>query len=352
MLKYSNFKAFHFPSKIVKLSMGVIPVPIHIRIKPTNKCNHNCYYCSYRLKGVQIGKDMNLKDSIQKEKMFEIIGDMAEMGVKAVTFSGGGDPLCYKHIADSIKLIHSSGMELAMLTNGSRLELREAYLLAHLATWLRISIDGWDGKSYAKCRNVKETEFNKIIDNIKWFKKLKGNCCLGVVIVVDINNYTHIYEMATLMKDCGVDSLKIAPVILSNNIKSINLYHDCIYACVRKEIDKVKKLEDDNFEVYDSYHKQMEGFDKEYNWCPYMQLSPVIGADMNVYTCHDKAYNLDTGLLGSIKNRRFKDFWFDGVGKFLKTDPTKVCNHHCMADKGNKLILEYLNIDKNHRNFI
>ena len=35
---------------------------------------------------------MVARDFIPKAKMMEIIDDLVDMGVKAVTFSGGGDP--------------------------------------------------------------------------------------------------------------------------------------------------------------------------------------------------------------------------------------------------------------------
>jgi hypothetical protein len=71
----------------------------------------------------------------------------------------------------------------------------------------------------------------------------------------------------------------------------------------------------------------------------------VIAADLNVYTCQDKAYNKDTGLLGSIKDKSFRDFWYDGKAKFHKTNPSKDCNHHCIADSVNKMVLEYIDCE-------
>ena len=91
---YTKYKIFHFKDKIDSLPRDVeeIKPPIHIRIKPTNVCAHNCWYCAYKASNLQLGKDMVTKDFIPKDKMMEIIDDIIEMGVKAVTFSGGGDP--------------------------------------------------------------------------------------------------------------------------------------------------------------------------------------------------------------------------------------------------------------------
>lgn len=354
-LLYTKMKIFHFKDKIDSLPSHnpLIMPPLHIRIKPTNICNHNCSYCAYRVSGLQLGKDMVKRDLISKEKMLEIIDDLADMEVKAVTFSGGGEPFCYPHLLDTVLKLIKSKIAFASLTNGSLLQGEIAELFARYATWIRISIDGWDDKSYSIYRGVREDEFSKVIHNIKCFKKLKGKCYLGISIVVNKLNVSHIYDLVMLLHDSGVNSVKISPCIVSNNgIKNSN-YHRRLFKIAKKQITRaISKYAKKGFEIFDSYHTQLESFAKPYAWCPYLQILPVIGADLNIYPCQDKAYNLDEGLVGSIKKERFKDFWFSGKNKFFKINPSKVCNHHCVANEKNKMILDYLNTDTKHSVFV
>lgn len=352
---YTRFKMFHFKEKLDSLPKEAkdILAPIHIRIKPTNVCNHKCWYCAYTAEGLQLGKDMVLKDSIPKGKMLEIIDDLAEMKVKAVTFSGGGEPFCYPYLKETVRRLSETDIKFSALTNGSLLSGEIAEIFAHHATWLRISMDGWDDVSYMDYRGIKDGEFAKIISNIRNFKKYKGKCYLGICIIVDKKNAAHIFELSKILKDNGVDSIKISPCIVSNSGKANNEYHDPIFAQVRDEIGRVcNELEDEQIEIFDSYHTQLETFNKEYTWCSYLQINPVIAADLNVYSCHDKAYNLDEGLIGSIKDCRFKDFWFSDKSQFFKINPRMHCNHHCIVHEKNKLILEYLNVDKEHLDFV
>ena len=83
-----------------------------------------------------------------------------------------------------------------------------------------------------------------------------------------------------------------------------------------------------------------------------LQIQPVIAADQNIYVCHDKAYNLDTGLLGTIKSQSLKVFWFSEKNKFYKLNPSKICKHHCAANKTNMQILDYLSVSKEHLDFV
>jgi MoaA/NifB/PqqE/SkfB family radical SAM enzyme len=352
---YTKLKIFHYQAKVDSLPKTVAAIlpPVHIRIKPTNICNHRCWYCAYNAEGLQLGKDMVTKDTIPLPKMMEIVSDIAEMGVKAVTFSGGGEPFCYPHLVPALKELIKHKIKIASLTNGSLLCGEAAELFAKHGTWVRISMDGWNDESYVKYRGVKGGEFTKIIQNIRAFKAMKPRCQLGVSVILDKDNYPHFYELAGLLKSIGVDSVKVSPCIVANTSEENNRYHDPFFAAAEKIINKaVEDLADGSFELYNAYHRQEISFEKDYHWCPFLQILPVIGADLNVYSCQDKAYNLDCGLIGSIKDVRFTDFWFSDKNKFFRIDPSRDCVHHCVADPKNRLVHEYLEADPEHLGFV
>ncbi len=109
---YSQLKIFHHKELLEKLENAQRCNPLYIRIKPTNVCNHNCYYCHYKNPYLTLD-EYNPKDMIPHEKMMEIISDMKKMGVKAVTFSGGGEPLVYPYIEEAMEQILAAGIDLS-----------------------------------------------------------------------------------------------------------------------------------------------------------------------------------------------------------------------------------------------
>lgn len=354
-LLYTRMKIFHFQEKLASLPPEAQAVlsPLHVRIKPTNSCNHNCWYCAYRTESLQLGQDMKLQDFIPREKMLEIIDDLAALGVKAVTFSGGGEPFCYPYLQPALERLIEKDIHFAALTNGSRLSGAIAEICALHATWVRISMDGWDDASYASYRGCGDGEFSRIMSNMNRFKQAAGPCYLGVCIVVDQRNHNHLIELIARLREVGVDSVKVSPCIVSNNSMENNLYHQPLLAVVKEQVARaIHDFSGKDFEIFDSYHTQLDSFAKEYRWCPYLQITPVIGADLNVYSCHDKAYNLAGGLLGSIRDVRFKDFWLAGREKFFMINPSIDCNHHCVVDASNRQILEYLAADPEHLAFV
>src|SRR3989344_4611608 len=181
--RYGGVKIIWHPEKLKSFADKKITAPVYIRFKPTNRCNHHCAFCSYDPKTGDIGVRDKMKDradEIPKEKVMEIIDDFKDMGVKAVTFSGGGEPLIYPYIEEAMQKILDAGINLSIITNGQCLEGKKAEILSK-AHWVRISSDASDAASFSKIRKVPERWFYKLTENIKQFAQIKNpECELGI----------------------------------------------------------------------------------------------------------------------------------------------------------------------------
>lgn len=353
---YSNLKIFHHPDILKRLEKGERTVPLYIRIKPTNKCNQNCYYCHYRNSYLTLD-EYNPTDYIPQDKMLEIVSDMQAMGVKAVTFSGGGEPLIYPYINEAMEKILNAGIDLSIITNGTMLKGKSAELLAK-AKWVRISIDSSNDELYSSMRSVPKGMFNDLCENIKKFSQIKSmKCELGINFVVNKENHTCVFDIAELMRSLGVNHIKFTPA-MSNQAEE---YHRPFKNQVIEEISRAKKqLENDQFRIIDLYtsdFKRLEDgtmfFDRAYTKCFIKEFICVIAANSKVYFCHDKAY-LKNGLVGDLKQVSFKKLWFsDEVDKkFMNFNAQCICNEHCVYDDRNILLNSFFSLDKNHINFI
>ena len=120
-------------------------IPKHIQIVPTNACNLNCSFCCC--------SDVDRKKSLTFEQIVEIINIGWERGTKAITITGGGEPLLYPHINKVIIYAELKGIEVGMVNNGTQLD----NLGPHKnLTWIRIS-----------CSDEREHDFDKIKRAIK-----------------------------------------------------------------------------------------------------------------------------------------------------------------------------------------
>ena len=352
---YSNLKIFHHTELLNKIKNGERVPPIYIRIKPTNVCNQNCYYCHYKNSYLDLD-DYLPKDFIPREKMLEIIDDMADMGVKAVTFSGGGEPLVYPYIEETMQKALDSGIDLSIITNGTLLKDKKAEILAK-AKWVRLSVDSSRKEMYAKTRSVPEDMFSELLKNIENFAKIKDKTCeLGINFVVNEKNHEYVYEMAELMKSLGANHVKFTPAISNETEK----YHAPFMREVMEDLERAAELNDEHFRVIDLYTSDFNRvksgvkiFDRAYDVCYIKEMVCVIAANSKVYYCHDKAY-LNDGCIGDLKNMRFKDLWFsDKTMKLFKNfDVHKVCYQHCVYDDRNIMLNQFFGMDMNHVNFL
>lgn len=350
---YSNLKFLRFRDQLDALAQGGLAAPVHVRIKPINRCNHNCWYCAYRVDNLQLGEDIDLNDRIPTAKMFEIVEDVVAMGVRAVTFSGGGEPLLYKELPEVIRRLAAGGVKIASLTNGANLKGAMADAFAEHGTWVRVSLDAWDDESYTAARGAPPGGFTKLLENLAAFSARKSRCVLGVSLIVGKVNAPHVAAICALMKQAGVNHVKISGAVIANEREANNTYHDRIRTEVGEQISRAKALQGDGFTVLDHYHELNDLFEKDYHTCPFLQFLTVIGADCMVYTCQDKAYTRD-GTLGSIADRRFRDFWFseENRRKMRELDPSVSCRHHCVAHQKNLMLNEYLSVDTEHGVFV
>ena len=355
--RYGGLKIIWHNDKLKSFINDEITAPIYIRIKPTNICNHRCFYCSYSPEAKNIlSETINPKDEIPKDKMMEILGDLRDMKVKAVTYSGGGDPLVYPYITEVLKKTLDSGIDLSMITNGQNLKGENAKILAK-AKWVRVSLDSINPETFVKTRRVPEACFHELINNLKEFAKIKDKKCeFGINFVVNHINKDEVYEAAKFFKEIGVNHVKFTPRWIEEGWAD---YHAPFKEHVIEQIKKAKEDFEDNegrFNVFDTYENDfsMTGMkERGYTRCWMMQTKPVIAADSNVYFCFDTAYT-KAGLLGSIKDKSFKELWFseEAKKKFKNYDPSIGCKHHCTNDYRNKIVDEAISCFGDDVNFI
>lgn len=350
---YSNLKIFAHAQELNDIGAGKRIAPIYIRIKPTNYCNHKCYYCSYADNALGLRDAVNRQDQIPREKMMDIIADIKDMGVKAVTFSGGGEPLLYPYIIETMQKILDAGIDLSIITNGQLLKDERAEVLAK-AKWVRISFDSANAETYVRVRQIPVTAFEEVCDNIRQFAKIKNeNCELGVNFVINHENADQVFDMAKMVKELGVNHIKYTARVT----KDLFEYHEPFKQRVIEQIHRAKEeLEDNRFRVINKYESDFESvlvFHRCYEKCYVNRAFTVIAADSKVYFCHDKAY-VKEGVVGDLRNQSFKDLWFseETVKRYKEFDPQVECNHHCVYDDRNELLNTFYSLDRNHINFI
>jgi len=364
MTQYSSNKIFHHRDRIDELKSGELTNPLQVYLVISDLCNQDCNFCAYRMSGyttnqlfgVRVNNTVNNNPNrrIPYEKCLEILDDCQQMGVKAIQITGGGEPSVHPFHDKIYQAVLDRGMDLALISNG--VILRDEAIPPLLnATWVRFSIDSSNPESYAKVRKSTVEHYGRVWGNVRKlvsYKKDRGSkVTIGLGFVVTSDNWMEVEEFVILAKESGVDNVRISAVFQPSNIGYFSKFFNEAYELCRLAKDK---HEDGKFIVFNNFGYRCDDLIREnpdYSFCGYQHLTTYIGGDMNVYRCCVTAYS-NHGLLGSISDRRFSEFWNseERISKLTNFD-ARSCER-CMFNEKNKTILYAIDKHPEHVNYI
>ena len=121
------------------------PSSSSVKLELTNFCNHDCHFCAYR----RVVQDPARKEMLPTARVLELIDELSAGGVKAVMFTGGGEPLLHPDLEDIFARCRTHHLAHALITNGERLGAISDDGLEGL-TWIRFSINAGDEQTYTR----------------------------------------------------------------------------------------------------------------------------------------------------------------------------------------------------------
>lgn len=253
--KSSYTAANAFPIKLLKMGLdgikgknGGLIKPIHVQISPTNKCNLNCSFCSCAKRGE--------RDEMDIHTLVRFVGWMRALGTKAVTITGGGEPLMYQHKGLLAGMLYDAGIKMGLVTNGVLLKYAETEFLEK-QTWCRISVS--DDRDIDRLLESTQNAVERAPD-VDWAfsyvvtKEWDIEKINAVVDFANQYNFTHVRIVSDLLDlDSTPDMLEIKRIMRG--------YSDRVILQGRKEFEVGQKD------------------------CWISLLKPVVAADGKIYPC-------------------------------------------------------------------
>ena len=113
---------------------------VYLRLSLTDRCNFRCSYCSPGLESAH-------GDALERPDIRRLAGIFAEMGIRRVRLTGG-EPTLRRDIVEIVSDLHGTpGIEeIALTTNGHRLEELAVPLRHAGLRQLNVSLDTFDGE--------------------------------------------------------------------------------------------------------------------------------------------------------------------------------------------------------------
>lgn len=201
-------------------------LPYMVMFETTLMCNMFCEYCIFG----EEGKFNDLQTRAERDRIFRRIDEFCEMGVFALSFSGG-EPLLNPNTSSYIAYAADKGMWTSMPTNGLLIK-KYAEGIARL-DMLEVSIDSLNPKRFAKRRGL--DGLPRILDNLEFVLKKRRPFTTQINAAVNLENLHDLPELAAF---CRARDLVLHPEAVHNVMRGGELLPDV--ELHGQEIEKVE----------------------------------------------------------------------------------------------------------------
>jgi radical SAM protein with 4Fe4S-binding SPASM domain len=323
--------------------------PLYMAISPTTCCNLKCIFCAY---SYLPEKTVFLK----KEIMHKILKEFRQLGVRAVFYSGEGEPLMNKGLPQMIIDTYKNSLDAALNTNGILFTKDIAEDVLDKLTFIRFSVNAGTVENYQKIHGCPAKTFDTVINNIreavKIKKKKKANTTIGVQCLFLKENADTILDLAKLLKEIQADYLAIKPFLKhprSNFDGELDIGE-------REElIRQLEALSTKGFQVVVRRNAFQRYHSRTYKHCLSLPFMAEIDASGDVYPCGPYLGHKEF-VYGNIYKNSFKEIWESKRCRdIINFVSTKLCVSKCMPNCRNDAVNRFLWQLKNppdHVNFI
>ena len=348
---YSPFKILHHRNHVDRLRRGELPPPVRADIDLTNACNQSCAYCPFRA-ATRRRDAIKDRDELPLALALRLLDELVSIGVRAVTLTGGGEPLAHPDALIIVKGLVQRGLGFALQTNGVLLDDATMELLAQ-ADWVRISLDTVDPSAYATTRGAPESDLRTVKANMARLATRNLTALLGVSVLVTRQTADSLAETVAFVRDVGFHNVRIR---LAGDPDTLSFYRDN-HGRIEESISAVTSLGTERFAVYvlgDASALQRHYRDQMgYRICGVQHLNAAIGADGWVYPCCVWK-GRHAGRLGDLREQSFQDIWCgDRRSAWLGGHPLGTrCRFECMYDTANALFRYLHEGDTAHSDYV
>ncbi len=255
--------------------------PISVEMDVNNRCSHGCRFCSFGTVETQGYRQQNWVE-FPVARLLPLLDELRELGVKSLTFTGGGEPLEHSKIGLILEHATSLGFEWGVVTNGNGLRGRAQRAIAAHATFCRVSLDAGTSDTHQHTHRVATPQFHQILDNLRHTRAVAGDrdLTLGASFCVMRSNWKELYQAAQLVKEHGGNYLEVRPTYPTDwrgDGWNDDLSRDEVDAATTELAHAQTHLNDDTFQVIGMVDRfaSLHGYQKGYTKCRTGAVSTV-----------------------------------------------------------------------------
>lgn len=328
----SPFKFVNHLDRLQRLAGGESPAtipPATVEIDPTNVCNSACWWCSTQ------ELRQRARKSLDAQRVFALLEELQQLGVRSVVFKGGGDPTMVDWIDQAIERASALGLGVGMNTNGARMTQKLHHALVAHASWIRFSVDAASHETYKKVHRTNEWE--RVIANIRFLVECRAKSDAAIQIGINHNldqyNIGEVRQMVSQARELKVDYVSIRPVYW--NIAPEEARSGCeeVQARVEAALSEARSMIDDSdpVEIKIGNIRNAVGHGiEDPGDCLAPALVGIVGADGEVAPCCDLRGHARYSF-GNILEEGFAQIWTGARRQKVLQKHTlcRECDPHC-----------------------
>lgn len=309
----------------------------------TQDCNYRCKYCYAEFQ-------RNDGYRMKRDTIIQFLNDCADIGVKAITFTGDGESTLSPHFEEAVITGKKLGLDMATSTHGERLGHLNLLEILKSLTYIRVNISAGIASRYSKVHGVSEDSFFSVIENIKKMVQLKKennlSVTIGLQMVLMPENGEDIIPLSKLAVELEVDYLVIKHCSDDNN-RSLNIDYSK-YFDLKDLIESAQQMSNNRTQITAKISKLFSGGKRNYTKCFGPSLMLQISGTGLVAPCGDLFnQSKEKFHIGNIYEKSFKEIWlsdrYKEVMSFLGSDkfnPQKECGTLCLQHYVNNYLFD------------
>lgn len=275
--------------------------PILAEISPTGYCNAECPWCSFG--------DKHSRGKINFDILKRAVKDMHSLGLKAINWTGGGEPSIYPEFAEIVKFSHELGLEQGLFTNAYKEIPHQEFF-----SWIRVSIT--------------DTGLSRVV---------KPRVPFGVVLNQTAElTYVQMSDFCAQAREMGASYFQVRPA-LTGNFKT--------QPHIEPPYTLKAALEIPGFDVHITEYKYNEAQKpKSYGECYGYHFVPSIDWNGKVSVCLYRTLENDY-IIGDLNVDSFQSIWDKKPSHVPATD---ACWNCCKNHEINKSLSDVKNVEQRH----
>lgn len=348
-------KLFGHIDRVLAVLEGWRPPPVNVEIDLSNRCSLGCKWCHFgytHTKGPlagdreKPGESVAGGDLMDTDLALSIIDQLSRIGVRSITWSGGGEPTLHPDFDTIIGHAYKQGIDQGLYTLGGHIDRDRAELLKQSMTWVYVSLDAHNEQYYSSNKGVLKKRFADACDGVMMLSNAAGYATIGLGYIVTRNNWPYVGEFVRLAKGLGADYTQFRPAIMYKANDPGVVDESGLW--VEKAISELMQFQGDDFVIAD-----LKRFEMYKNWtghgydtCWWSGLQTVITPNGKVWTCCNKR-EYPGASIGDLSRESFFAVW--NRGNVAEVD--EKCRVFCRGHLPN-LAIEEMAVERKHGNFI